>query len=182
MRDMLRISLVLMLIAAVSGGALAYAHAVTAPAIAKALEQAKQEALAQALPGAQQFQDQTKDYAAALGDPKYKCVKEVWAALSGSDRVGTVVVVAPTGYGGPVTCLIGVGGDGKVTGVQILAAPSETPGLGSRVKEPAFREQFRGQSSPPLKVQAITGATISSRAVIGGVEAALDLLRAGGGK
>lgn len=177
MRDIVRVGVVLMLIAAVSGGALAYAHSVTAPAIAHALQAAKEAALARALPEAQQFQDQTADYAAVLKDTRFRDVKEVWGAGS----AGSVVVVAPTGYGGPITCLVGIDASGKVRGLEILAAPGETPGLGSRVKETSFTDRFRGQTGR-VQVQAITGATISSRAVIGGVQAALDLMAARGGK
>ncbi|MBC7240757.1 MAG: electron transporter RnfG, partial [Chloroflexi bacterium] len=60
MRDIVRIAAVLMLIAAVSGGALAYAHSITAPAIERALRQAKEQALARVLPGADRFQDRTE--------------------------------------------------------------------------------------------------------------------------
>ena len=177
MRDIARIGVVLMLIAAVSGGALAYAHSVTAPAIQRALQAAKEDALARALPGAREFQDRTGEYASLLADPRFRDVKEVWAAGS----AGSVVVVAPTGYGGPITCLVGVDASGKVQGLEILSAPGETPGLGSRVKEVSFTDRFRGQAGR-VQVQAITGATISSRAVISGVQAALDLLAARGGK
>lgn len=177
MRDLVRISVVLMLIAAVSGAALGYAHSVTAPAIERALRAAKEEALARVLPGAQQFEDRTSQYADLLPDPRFRSVREVWAGKSASQPVGTVVLVAPTGYGGPITCLVGVDPSGKVTGLEVLSAAGETPGLGSRVKEAPFLEQFRGQRGK-LQAQAITGATISSRAVIGGVQAALDLLAA----
>ncbi|MEW6546764.1 MAG: RnfABCDGE type electron transport complex subunit G [Bacillota bacterium] len=175
MRDIVRIAVVVMLIAGVSGGALAYAHSVTAPAIERALRQAKEQALAQVLPGADRFEDRTEGYRQLMGNPRFRAVHEVWEGLSGSDPVGTVVVVAPTGYGGPITCLVGIGRDGKITGIQVLSAPGETPGLGSRVKEPAFLGQFTGQAGR-LAVDTISGATISSRAVVDGVQAALDLL------
>ncbi len=175
MRDIVRIATVLMLIAAVSGGALAYAHSVTAPAIEKALRQAKEEALARALPGADRFEDRTEAYREALADPRFRAVQEVWEGLTGDRPAGTVVVVAPTGYGGPITCLVGIGPDGKITGMEVLSAPGETPGLGSRVKEPSFLQQFPGQTEQ-LKAHTISGATISSRAVIGGVQAALELV------
>lgn len=175
MRDIARIATVLMLIAAVSGGALAYAHSVTAPAIERALRQAKEQALARVLPGAEAFRDRTEEYRKLMGDARFRAVQEVWEATAGGQPAGTVVVVAPTGYGGPITTLVGIGPDGKVRGVEILSAPGETPGLGSRVREASFLGQFAGQAAP-LRAHTITGATISSRAVIAGVQAALDLV------
>ena len=178
MRDMLRMSLVLMLIASVSGGALAYAHRVTGPAIERALRQAKEQALARVLPGADRFEDRTDAYRDHLGDPRFAAVREVWEGFSGGQSRGSVVVAAPTGYGGPITVLVGVTPEGTISGVEVISAPGETPGLGSRVKDAPFLEQFRGQAGR-VKAHAISGATISSRAVIGGVQAALDLVAAG---
>lgn len=175
----MRIAAVLTLIAAVSGGALAYAHRVTAPAIEKALSQAKEEALARVLPAAERFEDRTEAYGEVLKDPRFRDVREVWEGVAGTATVGTVVVVAPVGYGGPITCLVGVGADGKITGAEVLSAPGETPGLGSRVQEAAFLGQFAGQAGEVL-ADAISGATISSRAVIGGVRAALELVAGAG--
>jgi Na+-translocating ferredoxin:NAD+ oxidoreductase subunit G len=88
------------------------------------------------------------------------------------------------GYGGPIRLMVGVRADGSVNGIEILLADKETPGLGSKIREPAFRKQFMGRGAADTKwcevkkdggeLDAITGATISSRAVAKAVKAGLD--------
>jgi electron transport complex protein RnfG len=93
------------------------------------------------------------------------------------------------GYGGIIGMTVGVNADGKITGV-IIGSNNETPGLGSRTTEPDFTGRFAGISLKDVlnnaltvvkqnkkeanEIQAVTGATISSRAVTKGVQAALD--------
>ena len=76
------------------------------------------------------------------------------------------------GYGGDITLMVGFKKDKKtVISYKVLAA-SETPGLGMKLKTPEFADQFRGKDGSSLKVkkdggeiEAITSATITSRAV-----------------
>ena len=76
------------------------------------------------------------------------------------------------GYGGDITLMVGFKKDKKtVISYKVLAA-SETPGLGMKLKTPEFADQFRGKDGTALKVkkdggtiEAITSATITSRAV-----------------
>lgn len=88
------------------------------------------------------------------------------------------------GYGGPLRIMVGLRPDRTVNGLEILLADKETPGLGSKIREPAFRRQFSGRSATDTKwcavkkdggeLDALTGATISSRAVAKAVKAGLD--------
>ena len=76
------------------------------------------------------------------------------------------------GYGGNITLMVGFKKDKKtVISYKVLAA-SETPGLGMKLKTPEFADQFAGKDGRALKVkkdggeiEAITSATITSRAV-----------------
>ena len=76
------------------------------------------------------------------------------------------------GYGGDITLMVGFKKDKKtVISYKVLAA-SETPGLGMKLKTPEFSDQFKGKDGRALKVrkdggeiEAITSATITSRAV-----------------
>ena len=76
------------------------------------------------------------------------------------------------GYGGDITLMVGFKTDTKtVISYKVLAA-SETPGLGMKLKTPEFADQFKGKDGTSLKVkkdggeiEAITSATITSRAV-----------------
>lgn len=78
---------------------------------------------------------------------------------------------SPNGYGGDIRLMVGLTADRAVVTYQVLAA-NETPGLGAKLGDAAFTAQFAGQPAAALKVKkdggtvdALTGATITSRAV-----------------
>jgi electron transport complex protein RnfG len=90
-------------------------------------------------------------------------------------------VVAEKGYGGPIVLMVGVAPDGTVFRLEVLAQ-NETPGLGNRIEEPDFRQQFAGKSLAAARWQVkkdggdfdqLSGATISSRAVVEALAAGL---------
>lgn len=173
--------LTLLVVTAVAGAALAGVNGVTAPIIAEMEARALQEGLSQVLPQAASF----AAVPAAELDDAGKAVQAAWRGFDASGQpVGVVVQAAPGGYGGPIVMLVGVESGGTVHQLKILSATGETPGLGSKAAEPAFLQQFLGLSpgiglvknQPPAgnEIQAITGATISSQAVLDGVNAALD--------
>lgn len=96
---------------------------------------------------------------------------------------GKTISVSPKGYGGPIEMLLGIDDQGKVTGVKIMNH-RETPGLGANIAKPEFLKQFVGKSAgdplePKKDIDAITGATISSRAVCQGVKNALEKFQPG---
>ena len=85
--------------------------------------------------------------------------------------VGFVAKGRARGYGGDVVVLVGLDKDLRVVAVRVLEQ-KETPGLGTKATEPPFLRQFKGLRAEDLKlrryggkVDAITGATITSRAV-----------------
>lgn len=171
----------LLVVCLVAGFALAWAYDTTAPIIAEQEERALNEGLARVLPAAVSFEPVAADELAGAGE-------SVRAAWRGSDAagqpVGVVVEAAPSGYGGDVRMLVGVAPDGRLHQMEILSAAGETPGLGSKATEPAFLAQFEGLSKgiglvknrapSGNEIQAITGATITSQAVLDGVNQALD--------
>lgn len=107
----------------------------------------------------------------------------VVAALDGAGKnIGYVVVNTAKGYGGDISVMTGVDADGKVTGVNILSH-SETAGLGAKASEQSFRDRFVGlvkgitvskDKAGENSIDAITGATITSRAVTEAVNAAIE--------
>ncbi len=124
---------------------------------------------------------------AAAADPEYA---QKLVGLSHSDMgtgvyqgtnaegkaVGYVSVGTVTGFGGPVEITVGLDNDTTLTGIRVGGASfSETAGLGAKSKEPAFYEQFAGKSYPVDlsknggEIDAITAATITSSAVVRGV-------------
>lgn len=99
------------------------------------------------------------------------------------ELTGYVFTTVSKGYGGDITVMTGVDSDGAVTGIEFLTI-SETAGLGMNAQKDSFKQQFRGhagkigvsKNSPSEnEIQALTGATITSRAVTSAVNEALTL-------
>jgi electron transport complex protein RnfG len=83
-----------------------------------------------------------------------------------------------------ITLAGGIDTEYKVTGLKIMSH-AETPGLGARIIESAFTDQFKGVSESDLMlsrkggaIDAITGASISSQAVIDGIQAKINEIKA----
>ena len=95
--------------------------------------------------------------------------------------IGYCVDVDSYGYGSdPINLLVGLAPDGSVASVKVLAH-SETPGLGSKATDSSFLSQFEGKTGALAvkkdggDIDAVAGATISSRAITAGVSLALSL-------
>ena len=89
---------------------------------------------------------------------------------------GYAVYTVPTGFKGDIEMMVGVTLAGNCKSVEIISM-SETPGLGTKAAEPSFLDQYRNSAAPLTVKENITpvaGATISSRAVNDGVNAALN--------
>lgn len=109
-------------------------------------------------------------------------------AYEGKDASGNtggyVFVTSATGYGGPIEVMTGIDSDGKISGINILSH-SETPGLGAKATEDSFKGQYSGldanQSVAVTKdggtIDAISGATITSRAVSNAVNEAIEMYK-----
>lgn len=124
--------------------------------------------------------------AASFGTPQTQDDVVYAEALDYKDRlIGYTFTSAAKGYGGDVTVMTGVLPDGTIAGVEILDVSDETPGLGQNAKKPEFKAQFVGLSgtigvSTASKqveggIDALTGATYTSRGVAEAVNKALAL-------
>ena len=167
----LRLAGTLFLIAAVVALALAGVNSVTAPAIEKLNAEKTQAAIEAVLPGG--FDTIIEDYADASG-----IVSKVYQGAN-----GYALEVGPGGFDNTITMMVGVDPEGNVLGISIVSH-TETAGLGAVAAAntsagEAFRGQFVGTSGSVSvtkdggTLDAITGATITSRAVCAGVNAAL---------
>lgn len=195
MKQEVRYVVVLTLIAAGAAAALAAVNQVTAGPIAEARRAKTLNALKQVLPEFDNAPDQ--EMAIAFdGDPSTLTgaqrdrLSQVYPARKGGELVGVAVrVTDPNGYAGDVTYMVGLKGDPSaptVTGYDVLSH-KETPGLGTKLKDAPFKGQFEGLAYPAagdLKVKkdggtidAITGATISSRTATAAVNTAVGLYR-----
>ena len=106
-------------------------------------------------------------------------VKSVYIAENNDGSfVGYVSEVSPSGFGGAINMVVGVDKYGNVSGISIVKM-IETSGLGANASNTSFREQFVGKSGPLAvdkdggDIVALTGATVTSRAVTDGVNAVL---------
>ncbi len=181
MPKILKLGLILFAITAVTGLILGGVYTMTLEPIRAVQAKEKNEALASTLPGADEFLPvEIKD---GVG-----MISEIYEGRGGGGVKGYNFTVSPKGYGGLVTFVVGIGSEGRVMDIKILNH-SETPGLGAKAVEPAFAGQFHEKLTQSLSVtktppesddqiQAISGATITSRAVVSGVNAALDYWRA----
>ena len=164
----LRLTVTLLLICAAVAAVLAGVNAITKDKIAAIQEQKTQDAIAVVLPGVSGVE------ALPLGDDA-GIVTAVYAA-----EEGYAVQVAPNGFDGAITMMVGIS-EGQVTGISVISH-TETPGLGAvaaanNAKGEAFRGQFAGQSGTLAvgdQIDGMSGATITSKAVVAGVNAALE--------
>lgn len=152
---------------------LALANNVTDPLIKELAVKTEMESRMKVLDTAATFEDGKGDgFTYATG---YNDAKEVQ---------GYVFVTTTKSYGGELQIMTGIDTEGKVTGVEILTI-NDTVGLGMNAKKEEFRNQFKGlfgeiavqkNSADPSKneIQALTGATISSKAVTTAVNMALE--------
>ena len=183
MKDMLKMGLFLFVVASVAGILLAITEEITAPKIAankKALlEQARKEVLPQAASFSQ------NEFKAENGQSSL-------TYSAGFDQqgnmTGVVVNVYPKGYAGAIEMVVGMSKEGKISGVKILSQ-KETPGLGTKLADPVFMEPFKklveSKDQPNFMVKqdggdvdAITAATISSRAFCAGIRNSIDIFNA----
>ena len=167
----LRLALTLFLITAVVAAALAGVNSVTKPVIDKLNAEKTQAAIETVLPGG----------GALIDTPAVDAGAAIGKVYKGEN--GYAVEVLPSGFDNTITMMVGVDFEGKVLGISVVSH-TETAGLGAVAAEntskgEAFRAQFVGTSGSVAvskdggAIDSITGATITSRAVCAGVNAAL---------
>ncbi len=177
-----------MVVCAVAAIALAYTNRLTEPLIRGRVAEETQQALRELLPDADQFAEAPELFSRITA--QFPEIQKVYVARTKGKVSGVAFLVTTTGYGGPVTTLVGLDEGGTVRGIKVVSAAKETPGLGTQVMEDWFQRQFENipldaqlslVKGPPKRageVQAITSATISSRAVVEGVRTCREAFRA----
>ncbi len=162
----------LTLICAAAAGLLALTNHLTAGKIAEAEAKAQQEAMARIIE-ADSFEDVTAE------DNTYYLAKD-----SDGNVLGYIFTTEENGYGGAVKVMTGFTPDGSIIAIEVLSAADETPGLGQNATKSDFWKLFEGQSGELIvsksasadgEIQAMTGATITSRAVVSAVNKATAL-------
>lgn len=160
---MSKLVLVLTVICLVCSSVLAYVFGITKDPIARALEQKTVRAASAVMPEGCETPQKC-----ALGEIQYFLAKK-----DGKPAAIAVDGVSSNGYGGEIVLMVGLGMDGKLVDFEVIKA-AETPGLGMKLSDDDFRGPLRGR---PLsgdwkvkkdggEIEAITAATITSRAVM----------------
>ena len=162
----------LFLICLVVTAVLALTNNVTAEKIAANEQASKEQSMQTVCPEAMKFEE-------LIPDVLY-C-----GTLENGEVAGYAISTATQGYGGQVKVMTGIK-DGNIVAVDVFYNDDETPGLGKNTSNESFRDQFNGlsvdseisvskDSSDGQTIDAVTSATISSRAVTKAVSEAMEI-------
>lgn len=168
----LRLTLTLLLITAVVAGLLGLVNYLTEDRIDALTREKTEKAMQEVLPAARYEQLETD--------------KDGVTAAYRADDKGYVMLVNVNGFGGAIDMAVGVGADGRVCGVSIISH-AETASLGANCVREDFRAQYIGADGALAvrkdggTIDALTGATVTSRAVTRGVNLALEFVKEVGG-
>ena len=170
-KEILIPTVTLFLICLIITAALGVTNFFTAGRIAALEKKTQDEAMNLLLPA--------EEYAPIEDGASYYAVKD-------KETIGYIFITVEKGYGGEIKVMTAVGLDGAVKAVTVLSAGDETPGLGQNVTKNAFLDQYKGHfkgievvknnaDSSLNQINAVTGATISSRATTRAVNKALEM-------
>ncbi len=188
MKEMMKNTVIMLVITLVAGLVLGFVYQITKDPIAAQNAKKKQEACKEVFQDAANFEQiEVSETDAALWEEEgyaQESIDEVVSALddSGSLLGYVITVTTKEGYGGDIQFAVGVRMDGTVNGISILKI-SETAGLGMRAEEvlqPQFAdkqtekfEYTKSGAASENQIDAISGATITTNAVTNGVNAGL---------
>jgi electron transport complex protein RnfG len=192
----------LFLITLISGVLLGAIYQITKDPIDEQEEKTKQEAYAAVYDGAEFASDKTvnknlEDFQTKLAAGEIQTesgtdlsdveIQEVMKATVDGQDAGYVVTCSGKGYGGAVKLALGIDAEGVIKGIQIMDCSNETPGLGQNSSNESWNQQYVGMnttqdvtvvkdgtgSTDDGKINAISGATITSSAVTRAVNGSL---------
>lgn len=175
-KSSLQLGIILLIITAIAGLLLGYVYNITKGPIEAQEKKANETAMQSLLKDADSFEDKKMDLSGNI--------LAVSEGKQGSDLSGYAIKVTTKGYGGTINLMVGIDKEGKLLGIQILSQ-GETAGLGANCTKPEFYEQYSGKSTDKdieviktdgandSQIKAITGATITSKAVTSGVNEAV---------
>lgn len=114
--------------------------------------------------------------------PEDAPVDYVYEVYDGAgDLMGLISQITVVGFGGEIEVTVGMDTSAVITAIEVGGANfSETSGLGAKTREPAFKDQFAGMSGMLVlkqNIDSVTGASISSGAVVSGVNKAVEYMK-----
>lgn len=187
MKTIIKSCLVLCIISSVCVTALAYVNKITAEPIKRQEKRAEMEAYVNIFPEADDFRnDET-------APPEGGAITGITTAYKDGVKAGYIVKLSQKGYGGTIVMLVGIESGGAVSGIEVISH-AETAGLGANCEKDWFTDKFKGKTKFPLtvaksgspkdnEIDALTSATITTKAVTNAVNTAYEWYEAeGGGK
>ncbi len=174
-KAILKPAIILCIICAIITAALSITNAVTKDKIAELQYEAEQATARQIIE------------AEELVPLKYTLDNEectYYKAQNSEQVIGYVFKTSAKGYNGEVTVMTGIDTEGKIILVKVLSAADETPGLGQNITKESFTDSFIGligtvgvtdDGSTDNTIDAVTGATYSSKAVTNSVNTAVKI-------
>lgn len=196
-KTLIKDALILALITVIAGTLLGGVYMLTKEPVSRQKQITKEKAYAKVFEVADSFEE-VKDFdseKATNSIDQEAFPKEEYsidALVNALDKQGqllgyVITVTTQNGYGGAVTLVMGVKLDGTVNGIDFLTL-NETAGLGMKAKEIDFMKQFKNKNVPVFtytksgatedaEIDAISGATITTKAVTYAVDAGLDYFR-----
>ena len=175
MRDILRMVVVLTVIAAASGLTLSAIHRLTrGPIEYQTIKFVKEPAVKKVLTGYENDPILDRKKIVVGVDEKGKPLEVIiFPAKKAGETFAVALEGRARGFGGTLGVMVGISREGTLLDIGITSH-AETPGVGSRVAEASFTEQFRGLTAGgQLTIDGISGATYSSRGVVAAVEQAV---------
>ena len=177
MKENFKLGGILLIITMIAGLLLGFANDLTKEAIIENSKISKED-LNYIMPEAEKIQDSSIELDSEGN------IKEIYEAVNGNDVIGYVLKVTSKGFHGAIDFVVGITNEDTVTGMKVLAH-SETPGLGAKISEEKFTERFKNKPATDYlevvkvtpnkdtEVEAISGATTSSKASVNAVNEAI---------
>ncbi|MEW6008852.1 MAG: RnfABCDGE type electron transport complex subunit G [Candidatus Omnitrophota bacterium] len=168
---MIKYGIILLTICLCASLVLSFTYKMTQAKIQEQLTVDEKVALKEVFPQAKTFEEKTID-----GLNYYLAKKD-------SQDLGYIIKVQAKGYSSTIVMIVGFDKAGQIKGIEVLSQ-QETPGLGAKIIEiksgeskPWFLERFKGKNAKELdlkNIQAITSATITSRAVVESIRKSIE--------
>lgn len=176
MKHIIKPACSLFLIAGITTALLGLVHALTLEPIAIQLREAQERTMRAILTEATDFRELPTE-------PSGSMIR-AFEALSGGEVIGYIVELAPVGYAGPINMMVGIStAENAIAGMRVLRH-TETPGLGSHITREVFFGRFDNRPLSPIRVvrsapgpdeiEALTSATITTRAITDAVNEAIE--------
>ncbi len=166
----IKTALSLLVICAVTSGLVAAVYSLTYDTIEESTARAKQEAVGGIFPLCDAIEQTDGEFP--------NSVNSVFCVKQNGEVMGYAVDIVTTGFGGNINLMVGFDTHMCVAGV-VVVEQSETPGLGANIKQQSFLDRFVGIGDEIVigsNVDALAGATISSKAVAYGINEAADVV------